>query len=113
MKRTTVVLAALAILCPAAKAQLLGPPRAQGVPDGGADEMGGIGIYHASSACDGCTTKWTRLGGNVGAGVQFGLGGTEAFCEVRGHYIASPVDPTPAGLNTGTWFVPVSFGVKF
>jgi hypothetical protein len=75
--------------------------------------IGGIGFYRASSTCGGCTAKWTRPGGNVGAGLQVGVGVAQVFCEVRGHYIVGPVDPTPAGLNTGSWFVPVSFGVKF
>jgi hypothetical protein len=193
VKRTTLALAALAILCPAAQAQLLPPPRVPPLPASEPDEwgggfaagvssplrdvgriadpgyhvtafmttsapsalvgnrlegsvsqfnypavpgssggsvrilslvmngvintphpyvIGGIGVYHASSTCGGCA-KWTRPGANVGAGVQFGLGGVQAYCEVRWHYIASQVDPTPAGLNTGTWFVPVSFGLKF
>jgi hypothetical protein len=74
--------------------------------------IGGIGYYHASSTCGGCA-KWNRPGANVGVGAQFGLGSVQAYCEVRGHYIASQVDPAPDALHTGTWFVPVSFGLKF
>ena len=75
--------------------------------------IGGIGYYHASSTCGGCAAKWTRPGANAGVGVHFGVGGAQAYCEVRSHYIVTRPDPTPDGVDTGTWFVPVSFGVKF
>jgi opacity protein-like surface antigen len=75
--------------------------------------IGGFGFYRASSTCGGCTANWTRPGANVGAGLQVEVGVAQAFFEVRGHYIASQVDPAPAAFNTGGWFVPVSFGVKF
>ena len=47
------------------------------------------------------------IGGNIGAGLQFGIGhgGTKFFTEARYHYAATG--------NTPTRMIPVTFGIRF
>ena len=75
--------------------------------------LGGVGIYHASSVGDACTTTATKGGLNFGFGLRMELGGAEALFEARVHHIAGRLDPTNSGLNSGTSFYPFSFGLKF
>jgi hypothetical protein len=80
---------------------------------GGGYVIGGIGLYHMSAECDGCTTSTTKGGLNGGVGYELRFTGIRLFAEARYHYIAGPSDPTTAGVKSSTQFVPISLGVIF
>ena len=80
---------------------------------GGGYVIGGIGLYHMSAECDGCTTSTTKGGVNGGVGYELALTRVRLFAEARYHYIGGPSDPTTAGVKTSTQFVPISLGVIF
>jgi hypothetical protein len=68
--------------------------------------IGGLGIYHSSASCSGCSSNsLNKVGFNAGAGFKFGLTGFSAFVEARYHHT------TTAGGTTA--FVPISFGLIF
>ena len=80
---------------------------------GGGYIIGGIGLYHMSAECDGCTTSTTKGGVNGGVGYELRFTGLKLFAEARYHYIAGPSDPTTGGVKSSTQFVPISLGVIF
>jgi len=87
---------------------LISPPQF-----GGGYIIGGIGLYHMSAECDGCTTSTTKGGVNGGVGYELPLTRVRLFAEARYHYIGGPSDPTTAGVKSSTQFIPVSVGVIF
>jgi hypothetical protein len=75
--------------------------------------IGGLGIYHHSGSCSGCTSNSTnKFGYNAGAGFKFGLSGFSAFVEARYHTFSGDKDPITGIAPKFSW-IPVSFGVTF
>ncbi|MEO8621673.1 MAG: outer membrane beta-barrel protein [bacterium] len=75
--------------------------------------IGGVGYYRASSECSTCSTSSSKVGFNAGVGVKLGLAGLSVFAEARYHYVPGASNPTTAGKNSSTQFVPVSVGITF
>src|SRR5262245_36806751 len=75
--------------------------------------IGGVGMYHSTAECAGCTTSSTKIGFNGGGGLKIGLAGFSAFVEARFHYIGGASDPTNGGVKSSTQFIPISAGVSF
>jgi hypothetical protein len=75
--------------------------------------IGGIGYYHFSAECTGCSSSSSNVGFNGGVGVRAGLFGFSAFAEARYHYIPGESTPTIGGLTSSTQFIPVSVGITF
>jgi hypothetical protein len=75
--------------------------------------IGGLGMYHATAECTGCTTSSTKVGFNGGGGFKIGLAGLAVFAEARFHYVPGASDPTTAGIKSSTQFIPVSVGITF
>ena len=67
--------------------------------------IGGLGLYHTSASCTGCTGSESKVGFNAGAGFKFGLTGFAAFVEARYHHVST--------TGGSTSFVPISFGLIF
>ena len=80
---------------------------------GGGYVIAGIGLYHMSAECDGCTTSTTKGGLNGGVGYELHLTRIKLFAEARYHYIGGPSDPTTGGVKSSTQFIPISLGVIF
>jgi hypothetical protein len=62
----------------------------------------GVGVYNARGEHD---VESTDLGLNGGLGVQFGLGGLNAFLEGKFHHVMTS--------GTATQFVPITIGIMF
>lgn len=75
--------------------------------------IGGIGAYHSTAECSGCSTSSTKVGYNGGGGLQLGLAGISVFVEARYHYVPGANDPTNGGVKSSTQFIPLSVGVTF
>lgn len=68
--------------------------------------IGGIGTYHSSVSCTGCSSSSdNKVGFNAGGGFRFGLAGFSAFGEARYHFYGSGTSKTQ--------YIPISFGVTF
>lgn len=70
--------------------------------------LGGVGVY--ATSCDGCESQ-TKFGLNGGGGIEFGVGGFNAFTEARFHSIFVKNDGSTSGGNIN--FVPIVFGIRF
>ena len=72
--------------------------------------IAGVGAYNVNSTSGTVSTSGTKLGGNVGAGIRFGLAGFGVFAETGYHYVQA----TGTGVAaTAPSFVPVMFGISF
>lgn len=65
--------------------------------------LGGVGVYNLDT--DGVTESVTKFGLNGGGGIEFGLGGFNAFVEARLHSVFTD--------ESNTNLVPVVFGLRF
>ena len=71
--------------------------------------IAGVGAFNVNTQPTvGSSVSSTKLGGNVGAGIRFGLAGFGVFAETGYHYIQSP-----ATGATAPSYVPVMFGISF
>jgi opacity protein-like surface antigen len=68
--------------------------------------IGGVGFYHLSVSCTGCTdNSANKFGLNGGGGISFPLSGFSAFVEARYHHIFTD--------NGSTSMIPISVGIVF
>jgi len=67
--------------------------------------IGGVGMYNVATPDIAGTDSKTKVGFNVGAGLNFPLTGIGTFLEARFHLVTTD--------NESMKFVPITFGIKF
>jgi opacity protein-like surface antigen len=68
--------------------------------------IGGVGYYHITESCTGCSSSSdNKFGLNGGGGISFPLSGFSAFVEARYHHIFTD--------GSATSMIPISVGIVF
>lgn len=67
--------------------------------------IGGLGMYNMKASTSFASSSDTKIGFNIGGGLNIPLTGFGAFVEARLHYIATQ--------GKATTLIPLTFGIKF